>query len=84
MMLRYTAAAEDIQMNGMNRSQSRWYLAGLGGFVLLVIIEAVEPLLDSDKSYTMWRLVTTAMFAVAALVFLGAWLLHKPSPDGTA
>ncbi len=72
-------------MSETKRSQSRWWLAfGFCGFVLLVIIEAVAPLLDPDKSYTIWRLVTMAMLAVAAFVFLRQWLLQKPSPDGTA
>jgi hypothetical protein len=77
-MLRCTAATEEIPMN---RSRNNWYLAGVGGFALLVIIESVEPLLDSDKSYSTLRFVTMAMLAVSALVFLGAWLWEKPSPD---
>lgn len=72
-------------MSETKRSQNRWWLTcGFCGFVLLIIIEGVEPLLDSDKSYTIWRFITMAMLAVGALVFLGQWLLHKRSPDRTA
>lgn len=67
-------------MSDTNRSESRWWLAcGFCGFVFLAIIEAVEPLLDPDQSYTILRFITLTMMAVTALVFLSQWLLQKPS-----
>lgn len=68
-----------------SRSRSKWHLGWAGViFLILAVMEGLEPCFFSDQSYTAWRVAKVAIWAVAGLCFLSQWFVREPPPDGTA